>query len=411
MSTKHGDKSSRLLRSRASYLFLAFLMNIVSCAIAQKPASSLASANEVPHFTVEEATDWTNLFYREKGWFGGDGIFFIPMDGKRNQNHSTSVDQLVLFSDSMIGDAILGRTQGNNKMVHNAVAMLKGSAPKEEKIQFYWDSTSNGKPETMFIPSTPSAIPSNYYWLGDGLFNYLTGETYVFGYKMLNVESTNDWSFTLTKTNLIILPKGSKPPYTNQKQIETPFSFINAADGENGSFGSGIFVSTKQAGLTNYDNYVYVYGIKGKQKKLLVARVTMEQFLEFDKWTFWNGSSWTSNMLDAAPICDGVSDEMSVSQRKDGKYVMIFQRGGLSPKIGMRIGDSPYGPFSDVIDIYTCPIGATNKNQFAYNAKAHPSISKNGELIISYNVNAFDFDNELLKEPQLYRPRFIRLKW
>ena len=41
-------------------------------------------------------------------------------------------------------------------------------------------------------------------------------------------------------------------------------------------------------------------------------------------------------MLDAAPICDGVSDEMSVCQRKDGKYVMIFQRGGLSPKIGMR---------------------------------------------------------------------------
>jgi hypothetical protein len=31
-------------------------------------------------------------------------------------------------------------------------------------------------------------------------------------------------------------------------------------------------------------------------------------------------------------------------------------------------------------------------------------------LLISYNVNAFDFLNEIKETPNLYRPRFIRVR-
>jgi hypothetical protein len=30
---------------------------------------------------VEEAQEWTDLFGRSASWFGGDGIFAIPLNG------------------------------------------------------------------------------------------------------------------------------------------------------------------------------------------------------------------------------------------------------------------------------------------------------------------------------------------
>ena len=44
-------------------------------------------------------------------------------------------------------------------------------------------------------------------------------------------------------------------------------------------------------------------------------------------------------------------------------------------------------------------------------AKAHPALSQPGELLISYNINSFDFSKDIKKFPHLYRPRFIKLKY
>ncbi|RZK61435.1 MAG: hypothetical protein EOO85_33435 [Pedobacter sp.] len=35
-------------------------------------------------FDVSPASDWTNLFYRSSGWFGGDGIYSIPLNGQES---------------------------------------------------------------------------------------------------------------------------------------------------------------------------------------------------------------------------------------------------------------------------------------------------------------------------------------
>ena len=79
-----------------------------------------------------------------------------------------------------------------------------------------------------------------------------------------------------------------------------------------------------------------------------------------------------------------------------------------STKIAMRIGTSPIGPFTDPIIIYDIEIPLPNT--FPYNAKAHPHLSEEGELLISYNVNTID--NSLhLQYGDIYRPRFIKLQW
>jgi len=75
----------------------------------------------------------------------------------------------------------------------------------------------------------------------------------------------------------------------------------------------------------------------------------------------------------------------------------------------MRIGASPVGPFGSVHHLYSAKV--SNNKYYTYNAKGHPSISKPGELIITYNQNSYDFTNQLKLNPNLYHPYFLRMKF
>jgi hypothetical protein len=83
----------------------------------------------------------------------------------------------------------------------------------------------------------------------------------------------------------------------------------------------------------------------------------------------------------------------------------------MTTDVGMRIGATPYGPFGPVIKIWDCKPDMEEKTFVVYNAKAHPSLSAPGELLISYNINSVEFIKDLGKHPNLYRPRFIRIKF
>ena len=47
-------------------------------------------------------------------------------------------------------------------------------------------------------------------------------------------------------------------------------------------------------------------------------------------------------------------------------------------------------------------------NYYTYNAKAHPHLSEEGSLLISYNVNVINGDAVNTTD---YHPRFIKLNW
>lgn len=205
-------------------------------------------------------------------------------------------------------------------------------------------------------------------------------------------------------TNLIVLPKNSRPPSENHRQIEIPFHY------EDGGFGAGVFVNTKAAGVPNPDGFIYVYGVKGKEKNLVVARILAKDFDNFKAWRFWDGKEWNVDGQQVTSVTQDVSNELSVSSLPDRRFALVFQLGTMSPIVALRLGKTPYGPIGPVIKVYECGEGP-QKNYFTYNAKAHPHLSAPGELLVSYNVNAFDFLNEINQNPNLYRPRFIRLKF
>lgn len=361
-------------------------------------------------FTVEEAKDWTAALKRDTGWFGGDGIFAIPLDGREEKAPNAKSKNLIIFSDTMVGTITDDKLQPGYKMIHNSVAVFDGDSPKRSAFKFYWAKDKNDGPESIFIPKTPQTGPSDYFWLGDGFLNTANNSIYIFGFRV-KIVSNEAMGFREVGNVMIKVPATEKPPYTNYQQKDTPFYTTNQK-GDISSFGAGIYVNTKQAGAPHPDGYIYVYGVRDFAKNLMVSRVLPAEFDDFSKWRFWDGRDWVASMDKVTNVTSDVSNELSLTALPDGRYALIFQQDGMSTTIGMRIGASPKGPFGPIIKLWDCKDAITKKSIVVYNAKAHPSLSKPGELLISYNVNSLEFDNDLQHfDPHLYRPRFIRLKF
>ncbi|RYZ99318.1 MAG: DUF4185 domain-containing protein [Sphingobacteriaceae bacterium] len=385
---------------------------VILCAAAFSIQS--ASAQKVKNtditslkFTVEEAPEWTNLFKRTSGWFGADGVYSIPLNGIEKPGNHTKT--LMVFSDTMTGEIVNGTPQPGYTMVNNTNAIITGE-PKEENITFNYPVDESGKAVTTFIANTPKTAAGEYYWLGDGFVNEANNKVYIHAYRIRNQKPEDVWAFEEMGTTLISFPKDSKPPFTNHKQMDTPFFIEGKPAADYGIMGSAVLVNTKKAQVPNPDGYIYLYGTRTKRKSVLVARVQPKDYENFSKWRYWDGKTWNTDINKIADVTDHVSHEYSVSPLPDGRYLLVFQVDGISYEVGARIGLTPYGPFGPVIKLYDCKEGKENPNFLPYNAKAHPHLSNPGELLISYNVIGADFYNDIKKSPQHYRPRFIKIK-
>ena len=394
-----------MIRSISLFVFFLFVFFHLSKAQRSESDDTKNPLKDIK-FRVAEAPEWNNLFTRKSGWFGGDGIYSIPLNGVE-KNGSKSRKTLFIFSDSMIGNIKEGKIE-HSVMIHNSTAILQGDKPIDKNFTFNWKK-NNKEANTVFVPSTAETGPQDYYWLGDGFVNQeLDNAVYIFGYRIKQVGS-GTFGFAEVGNTLIKIRKRDVEEVLDFEQKDSPF-YIRK-DGETGSFGAGIYVNTKSAGAKASDGYVYVYGVHGKAKQLLVGRVKPVDFENYNKWTFWNGKDWTETMTDASAVANKVSNELSVSQLPDGRYALIYQEGGMGRYVSMRIGESPIGPFGPAIRLWDCGPSLTKSSYFAYNAKAHPSLSAKGELLISYNVNSFEFLKDLSSDPHFYRPRFIKVEF
>ena len=406
-----------LLKNHIYYTNLIIFLVIFSTTHCKVPEAEkeLSDADSIKIGNVEEATDWTNLFYRKKGWFGGDGIFAIPLNGREFVQADKDSETLILFSDTMIGEPfedLLKR--GEFHMINNSVAILKGSEPDPDNIRFYYNEKTDDNSGAIFVPEVSEASPGEYYWLGDGFVNVDADSTlYIFGYRIKNIEKTEDMVFPFKQVgiSLISVPRGSNPPFNEHRQVNFPFYDISDTTNTPISFGSGIFVNTSWAGAPNPDGYIYIYGTKGMDKELMVARVKSENFENFEEWRFWDGKSWNTNINSSAAVAKHISNEMSVTPIQNGKYLLTYQYRSIQPDVAIQIGDSPVGPFGPMKKVWSAEDAIKKDDDFfAYNAKAHPNLSPEGAVLISYNVNSFDFHNDIIHSPNLYRPRFILLE-
>jgi len=360
-------------------------------------------------YTIMDAPEWTALFHRSSGWFGGDGIFAFSLKGNDKAEINDSTQTMFIFSDTMVGEIVDDTLQPGFVMVNNSAAFLKSRKADNDQIEFKVAETAKGKSKAIFVPNTPNSQPEEYYWLGDGFYNNVTDKIYLFAYRIIDIPERPVWKFDEVGGCMISFDPDEDFPFENHKQVDTPFWFSDTTDLGVGSFGAGIYENIKFAGAPDPDGYIYIYGVRGRIKTLYAARVKPANFESFELWEYYSHDSWTRDMDQMTGIVDSVSNELSVTALPNSQYALIFQIGGLVPTVGMRIGDSPVGPFGPTIEIWDCSEAILEKEFVTYNAKAHPALSKPGELLISYNVNSFDFWNQIYDYPNLYRPRFFKI--
>lgn len=361
----------------------------------------------VNEFTASPAPEWSNLFLRQSGWLGGDGIFAIPLSGRDSQKKDSI---LFLFSDTVLGEIEAKSLKSGFSMVNNSVALLKGKTPDAANTAFRV-AGANGEYRAVFTPKMDQPDKDTYFWLGDGFVNPNAGkDLFIFAYKITNTHDKSAFPFRETGNSLIRVPAGSHFPYADQQHYDLPFNDYNAG-GETISFGAGVYNSSKAAGEAPADGFVYIYGTKGATKKLVAARTRPANITSFDQWEFWDGNNWSKNVSEVAALSDSVSNELSVSMLAPGKYALVYQLSSIFPEICIQTGPTPYGPFGPRIVLYKTSADISDPDLFTYNAKAHPALSQPGELLISYNVNTFKFLDILPKQPNLYRPRFVRVRF
>jgi hypothetical protein len=150
-------------------------------------------------------------------------------------------------------------------------------------------------------------------------------------------------------------------------------------------------------------DYLYVYG--NKAQSLHLARARRGDLL--GRWEYWTGSGWSPHYADGAPLFHGVGTAVGIERVGDAWVLVTFDnRGFVPPEIVAYSSCSLSGPWSGPAPIMTAP--EAGGDLFAYDARLHPELSHDGRLVLSYNVNSFDFQ-DLMDDVRVYRPRFVEV--
>ena len=365
------------------------------------------SFSDTLNYSVTPAPEWTNKFYRNEGFIGADGIFEMTLSGDESIGAGEKDSVLMYFSDTMTGKVIGDTSIKDFKMINNSFAWITNANQSNEKFTLFYNLSETGEPMNYFKPETKQTQPGDYYWFGDGFVNHQDDNSInIFGYRTFD-KSKSSWDFEIRGVTLITIPE--KGAFSQARQIDLPL-MVNITNVGKGTFGAGVFVNTKRAGAKRADGYLYIYGVLDPNKQLVVARVKPESVRSIESWRFWNGKSWDTEIKNCRPITDRVSNELSLTQLPDGRYLLVFQADGLGTHTAVRVGKTPYGPFGPLQKIWKVPELTEPPGLIPYNAKAHPVLSTKDRLLISYNTISFDYLNDIHKYPHMYRPRFFWLK-
>ncbi|MEP7317335.1 MAG: hypothetical protein ABI921_01295, partial [Panacibacter sp.] len=208
------------------------------------------SSNQI---TTTPQPQWAEMLRHDKGWIGADGIYSVATNGVEAPGKSGKTNTFFWFSDCIIGNIVADTLQSDWELLHNSVAYFNGDIPNPDSIHFFYRKDSTGHSLSMFEPHTPMSQPGNYYWLGDGFFNHaLDSTTYIFAYLIKSVPG-GIYPFDDIGLSLIAIPKNSKPPYTDQRQFDTPF-FLKDSNGKGKVvFGVAVLPNTTGAGAPHPD--------------------------------------------------------------------------------------------------------------------------------------------------------------
>jgi Domain of unknown function (DUF4185) len=313
---------------------------------------------------VTPAPEFESQFQRTQGWTGADGTYSVPLDD----------GTLWLFSDTFFGQVEEGR-RVDAKMVNNSLVVQDGSG-----LEF------------LRAPSFTHPKSVGWFWLMDCVregewFEILLGHIRKEPEGFLGFRQIGCWyaRFRLDGGRVRV-DEYKEIPHYGEREDE---------------------LITWGTALHNGPVWTYIFGThdRGTDRDLVVARAPRGSLGEMGTWRFYDGKGWSLNKWAAASLFRGASNESSVFPTASGGF--FYVGGGKELKGGKILGrHAPRitGPWSDEVVLHTAP--EVGGNVISYNAKAHPELSSEGKLLVSYNVNTTDLW-ELLGKADIYRPRFF----
>lgn len=351
-----------------------------------------ASAQESTADGVTKLPEFTKAFRPTEGWLGADAIYSAPLDDGR---------LLWIFDDTFIGKIVDGKRQVQT-MVNNTLAVQE-RADFAAPPSFVVRKSSEDKPVSFVAPQDGKG----WYWQCAAIAD--AGQLHVFCQRVVKADGNSEaFGFAIRGTELVTWGEAGKPlgkdPLTwPQSQLAIPSS---------GEQKNQLVIWG--AGVMRHEEHVYIYGTretKGRPlegKQLIVARAPRGKLAVLSHWEYWDGTAWQKEASSCAGIAKDVATELSVSyDAKLQKWILIHSEKFLAPGIMVSTAPSPTGPWSEPVRIYKALEAAFDKRIFCYAAKGHATLSKPGELVISYVTNSHEFAHAI-NDNRVYWPIFIK---
>ncbi|MGM9740687.1 MAG: DUF5005 domain-containing protein [Candidatus Cryptobacteroides sp.] len=308
----------------------------------------------------------------------GDGMYSIALPDGRS---------IFLMGDSYTGRVSGGRRVEGNHMYRNTYIVYDNG--RASAI-----CCANGENTSAAVPAGVTNEGQDWYWPGHGFV--VDNRLFIFQ-ELMYKAGEGSFGFAYRKTNLL---EYSLPDIKLVKDSPIPFS----SSDDTIHYG---------AAAMNDGEWLYIYAQVDIENdadpvtEVLVARTTVDKLLT--SWEYWNGNGWSADKnaavklkgLDSVPV----SSQFNVF-KLDGKYVLLTQDKTFnSGKIYTFTSSNPWGPWSNRTLIYDIP-DLGNSNWFTYNAMGHPQFKKDGMILVSFNVNTWEF-SEQFSDVSSYRPRFF----
>lgn len=391
-------------------------------------AASIFLARIEPAKTIRPHPAWSDALMPLAGEFphfcGGDGAASCPLPGDRT---------LWLFGDSWIARIDNGRYAPGAAMVNNVAAVHtnppRGKAPAPGSVRAFFGPEPKPGIHSAFLMPDPPAMPgggARWCWPCDGavLIGDPPAQKLVIFYADLarrieDPKPDDVWNFRFVGNRLAIIDNPADPPDAwRVKQHElTPRHAPRGVPAISWGVATIRVPAASESPGTESD--LYIFGVDGSNtwnKLAMLARVPESKVQDFSTWRFWTGGGddspeWSASEADARPVLQNIVDEFTIHRQGIAgreRWVLVQGEPMLGHRILIRTADRLEGPWTDGHPIFTIPEPAADKNLLTYGAKAHPHLSADGELLISYCINSLDF-GQMMRDVEIYRPRFIRV--
>jgi len=314
--------------------------------------------------------------YGDQGghWTGGDSTVSVALPDGR---------VAWLFSDTFLGTVAADHSRPKNTpFLHNSIVVQQGG----QFVQTVHGGTANAP------SSLVNAVNADeFYWVSSAVVQ--GGALKAFYGKYRKTADGGPLGFVRIGTAVVTY---ALPGLTVSSVTELT---LDAKVG----WGSAIVTD---------GGYDYVYGTEDTAgyKFAHLARVPTGNLA--GAWEFWTGSAWSAQDTQSARLFSGGGTEFSVV-RAGGQFVAVTQDGNtpFSPWIVAYTASSPAGPFAGPVYLHQAPESeASGGWQTPYDAQVHQEQATPGTLLLSYNNNTLNNDDNYL-DARIYRPRFVDITW